>query len=227
MPALMLPEPATDASDRDAAPATPAAVGQVARVHLASRSPRRRELLAQHGITHDAAHPGFEDGVLRPGAATPEQWVASLAYLKAWARSKEAQHADTRFVLGADTACLMDGRLIGTPATPDEAREMIRAFRGREHAVVTGVALIDRRHATRHLLVDRATVRMGGLTDHDVDAYVATGAWQGKAGAYNLAERIAAGWPLEFEGDPSTIMGLPMRALLAAFRRLGVRGNHG
>jgi predicted house-cleaning NTP pyrophosphatase (Maf/HAM1 superfamily) len=66
---------------------------------------------------------------------------------------------------------------------------------------------------------------MGDVSDGVIDAYVASGAWQGKAGGYNLNERLEAGWPLEFFGDPSTIMGLPMRAILAALRRLGLRGS--
>lgn len=204
-------------------------------LHLASRSARRRELLDAAGISHDAEHPGFEDGVLTPGRATPEQWVASLAYLKAWSRGREKlAHEKSsacgaqgwtgpRFVLGADTACVADGRMIGTPTTAYEARAMLCDFRNREHDVVTGVALIDRQTGRRHLFVDRATVRVGMLTDPQIDQYVATNAWHGKAGGYNLRERMDAGWPIEFTGDPSTIMGLPMGVLLRALRALGLR----
>ena len=66
----------------------------------------------------------------------------------------------------------------------------------------------------RRLFAERANVRMGRLGDDEIARYVAGGEWDGKAGAYNLRERIDGGWPLEYDGDPTTIMGLPMRALL-------------
>jgi septum formation protein len=205
-------------------------VGRVRRprVLLASRSPRRRALLDEAGIAHDITHPGFEDGVLVPGNVQPAQWVASLAYLKAWAgaASEAARAGGGVVVLGADTACLMDDRLIGTPSSEAEAREIIRAFANRDHEVLTGVALLDLRGydgllevlpaERRRMLVDRARVRVGEIHEDEVERYLRTGDWQGKAGAYNLSERLAAGWPIQFEGDHTTIMGLPMRALLRA-----------
>lgn len=194
---------------------------------LASRSPRRRLLLEQWGYPHEAEQPGFEDGVLQSPAATagttwkeiaPDQWVVSLAYLKAWAGAKLAS-ARGRIVLGADTTCVVDGAMAGTPTSEAEAREMLKRMVGKEHQVLTGVALIDLRKTdqdpdrSRRMFVDRATVRWGDITDAQIDEYVASGAWQGKAGGYNLAERLAAGWPIEYEGDETTIMGLPMRKL--------------
>ena len=189
------------------------------RVVLASRSPRRRGLLHEAGIQHAAEHPGFDDAALQPGNVRPEQWVSSLAYLKAWAKSQET---DAEVIIGADTACILDGRLIGTPTSAAEAEAMIRAFLSRPHDVVTGVAIIDRRGGgqDRHLFAERATVRMGRLTDAQIASYIASNEWEGKAGAYNLRERIEAGWPIEYDGDPTTIMGLPMRALLKHLRTI-------
>lgn len=181
------------------------------RLVLASRSPRRRELLRGAGIDHDASAPPFEDGVLQPGNATPERWVMSLAYLKAW--SMVAECGPGRVVLGADTACVQDGRLIGTPRDADEAMAIIRGFAGRAHDVVTGAALIETSTGRRRMFADRATVTFGTLDDRQVHEYAASGLWAGKAGAYNLAERLAAGWPIEFVGDAETIMGLPVTRL--------------
>lgn len=196
---------------------------------LASRSPRRRQLLGEHGFEHVAVHPGFEDGVLERGGVTPAQWVQALALLKAHAGAAMPE-ARGRIVIGADTACLQEGMLIGTPRTSDEARAMIKAFRGREHEVLTGVAVLDLRHCAaadrafssppRFIFTDVARVRMGEIDDATIDAYVREGQWQGKAGAYNLSERIAAGWPITFSGDASTIMGLPMQRLSALLSRL-------
>ena len=84
--------------------------------------------------------------------------------------------------------------------------------------MVTGVALLwvtpegDRR---REILVDLARVTVGAIGPERIRAYIRSGQWRGKAGAYNLGERIEAGWPISYVGDPTTVMGLPMRALIA------------
>ncbi len=214
------------------APPTPTARRTRPFVLLASRSPRRRALLTEHDIPHEVIQPGFEDGVLVPGAVSPAQWVASLAYLKAWAGACQPQARDQggRIVLGADTACLMDNRLIGTPVDASEAEGIIRSFVHTEHDVLTGVALLDLRghdgpmeslpENRRHIFTDRARVRFGVVSDAQILAYIDSGQWQGKAGAYNLSERISAGWPIHFEGDHTTIMGLPMNALVRRLERI-------
>lgn len=199
---------------------------------LASRSPRRRALLTEAGFEHIAEHPGFEDGVLTPGQVSPRQWVAALASLKAFAGTTlpAARESGGRVVLAADTACLLDGKLVGTPTTADEAEQMIRSFMGVQHEVLTGVAIVDLRgwngdpasvpHRRRRVLVDTAKVRMGTLSEAELSSYIASGQWQGKAGGYNLSERLAAGWPLVFEGDQTTIMGLPMRRLTGVLEEM-------
>jgi septum formation protein len=191
---------------------------------LASRSPRRRQLLEEFGFgAHDATHPGFEDAVLKPATQNPAAWVASLAYLKAWAKANDPS-ARTRLVIGADTACLMDGQLIGTPTSPAEAEAMVRGFMGREHDVLTGVAVVDCRgdEPVRYIFTDTARVRLGRLSEQQIASYIASGAWQGKAGGYNYREALAAGWPLSHSGDMTTIMGLPMARLAPLLTRLGV-----
>jgi septum formation protein len=200
--------------------------GVGARVHLASRSPRRRELLDGAGIEHVASHPGVDDGQLAPGNVSPESWVMALAYLKAStaARTAKDQSLGGRVVLGADTIVVHHGAMMGQPTDAADVRRMIVAMRDDVHDVVTGVALLDPVTGRRELFVDRAVVRVGHVSDSEIDAYVASAQWRGKAGAYNLSERIAAGWPIEYDGDPGTIMGLPMRKLtgrLAAFVAAG------
>ena len=98
----------------------------------------------RRSIAHVAAAPVFDDSSLAPGdIRSPAHWVTSLAYLKAWSQARS--NPDSPIVLGSDTACVLDGRLIGTPADAIEAEGMIRAFMERRHEVVTGVAIIDRR----------------------------------------------------------------------------------
>lgn len=181
---------------------------------LASRSPRRRAFLLAAGIAHEAEHPGVEDSVLEPGDVSPQQWVMSLAYLKAQAGASQAPGRH-RLVIGADTTCVVDGKLVGTPKDEAEAREIIRNFVGRSHEVLTGVAIVDTKTGSRELFFDTASVVFGNLEESQIDEYVATGGWAGKAGAYNLAERIEAGWPIVTSGDETTVMGLPMAKLQA------------
>lgn len=188
------------------------------KLYLASRSPRRRELLAGAGIEHEPVSTGVDDADLTPGPVKPEQWAAALAYLKARAGAEAARSAGGTHeftVLGADTVCVKDGAMIGQPGDAAEARRILRLLSGGGHEVVTGVALVGVGvgGGGRAIFVDRARVRVGELGESRIDRYVASGQWRGKAGAYNLAERLADGWPIEYEGDPGTIMGLPMRAL--------------
>ncbi len=194
------------------------------RLVLASQSPRRRLLLDECGLTHEAVHPGVDDGTLSAGAVPPGHWVAALAYFKA-AAGADAVDAEARaaregglLVIGADTVCVHGSELLGQPRDEVDAVRMLRQMEDATHDVVTGVALLwvsPKGERRRELLIDRARVRVGPLGMDRIDQYVAGGEWRGKAGAYNLSERIAAGWPIEYDGDPSTIMGLPMRALVA------------
>lgn len=160
-----------------------------------------------------------DDGQLTPPPGTSAvAWTIAMAYLKARA-AIDALPLDARMttdlVLGADTACELDGRIIGKPATAPDAVNTLRAMRGRTQRVVTGVALVcPARPRTRRLLVaDVAQVTFGALDDQAIDAYAATGQWQGKAGGYNLSERLADGWPIVVSGDPSTVVGLPAQRM--------------
>lgn len=205
------------------------------RLLLASRSPRRREMLAQAGVCTIAEHPGFDDSVLEVGGvmAHPEHWVAALAYLKARAGADLARDRGVEWALGADTACVLRPNsgaaiTIGTPRNAHEAREILRAMLPRigepdkRHEVLTGAAIVHAKTGRRVVFVDIAHVRMGAIDDAMLDAYIASGQWAGKAGAYNLADRQAAGWALAVEGDPATVMGLPMRRLVPLLQRLEI-----
>lgn len=192
-------------------------------LRLASRSPRRLSLLREHGFSPVVTPPGFEDPD-RPEApvgADVEAFVTDLAVRKAVSVDTPA----AAVVLAADTVCVSaDGTLIGKPADAHAARAMIAGFVNATHRVVTGVAIArDRRIA--HAFADAATVRFGPLDADTLDAYAATHAWLGKAGGYNLAEALHAGWPVTVNGDPATVMGLPMRRLKPLLEALLATGN--
>ena len=181
---------------------------------LASRSPRRRRLLGDAGVAHRAQPAGIDDGELPHSGADPLHWVAALAYLKA---ADVARREPESPVLAADTLVIKDRRIIGKPDSTDHAREIIASLAAGSHTVATGVALLVPGRP-RLLFTDAAAVEVGPLTPGEIDAYLASGAFEGKAGAYNLEERQAAGWPLRCDGDPATVMGLPMRRLAPHLR---------
>jgi septum formation protein len=188
---------------------------------LASRSPRRLRLLEEAGFSPRPRPADLDDADLRPTSVPPAFWVAGLAYLKA-ARvaltiADELEPGAT--VLGADTVVVKDGRIIGQPKDAQHARETILTLARGSHDVLTGVALLSTGRP-RTLLVDTARVEVGEIPAREIDEYVDSGEWRGKAGAYNLADRQAAGWPVRTTGDPGTVMGLPMRRLGPALRRL-------
>ena len=197
---------------------------------LASRSPRRLRLLGEAGLHPQIVPSDLDDADLRPGRVSPEEWVMALAFFKA-RRAWELARLDHRrgpsgaaIILGADTLCVHGDEILGQPRHESDARRMIHAMRDNVHRTITGVCLLHVPTGRRMLAVDAATVTVGSVPDEIVDAYVAGHEWRGKAGAYNLVERQAAGWPIVCEGDPSTVMGLPMRKLPSWLERFSRGG---
>jgi septum formation protein len=198
----------------------------VRRLLLASRSPRRRELLRTAGFDHGVIDAKIDDGQLSPGDSPALDWVAALSYLKAragWDCLSGDQRRDA-VVLGADTVVEKHGEIIGQPRDEADARRIIALLENGEHRVLTGVTLLCAEGEEtlpgvfvpmprRRTFTDAATVRVGAIGEERLSAYLATGGWRGKAGGYNLSERLADGWPITFTGDPGTIMGLPMERL--------------
>jgi septum formation protein len=188
---------------------------------LASASPRRRHLLEEAGFPFTIRPADLDDGsFVRGQGTTPQAWAMALAWLKARRVASLLDDPAAGVVLAADTICEVDGEVFGQPRHESDARRMLRAMRGRAHRTITGVCLLDRATGARRLFFDEAVVHVGDLDDETIDTYIAGGEWKGKAGAYNLADRIAAGWPITCEGDPTTVMGLPMRRLEPILRRL-------
>lgn len=185
-------------------------------IWLASSSPRRRSLLAEAGIAVRLQPPEIDDATLRPGNVRGEHWAMAMAYLKGRCVADQLARCGTPVtgtILAADTICIHRGKIFGQPRDAADARAMLKAMENDEHVTVTGVSLINLADSSRWLSVDCATVRFGIVGDESIDEYVASGQWRGKAGAYNLSERIEAGWPIQVVGDPTTVMGLPMRRL--------------
>ncbi len=221
---------------------------------LASRSPRRAQLLRDARYTFTQTNPPFDDPpqpTATPGFTTPESprphkagdaiadpanrpitltqspgdLAAQLAEQKAL--SLRNLVPPNSVILAADTICITNNnQLLGQPKDRHDAQQMIRQFIQNNHQVVTGIALLTDALNTPKTLVDQATVTLGTLTDVQLNEYLDTQDWQGKAGGYNLFDRQAAGWPLTVEGDPTTVVGLPMKKLIPALAKLNIHPNH-
>ena len=185
---------------------------------LASASPRRQELLARIGLLPDAVDPADIDETPRKGER-PEPHVARLAAEKAAVVA--ARHPGA-VVLAADTLVAAGLRIL--PKAEDEAtaRDCLALLSGRRHRVLTAVTLVDAAGVARHRL-SRSTVRVARLTDADVEAYIQSGEWNGKAGGYAIQGRFEAHvqW---MEGSFSGIMGLPLADARAMLATAGLNG---
>lgn len=191
---------------------------------LASQSPRRAQLLAEAGFVFEQRSPPFEDPDQPSNDLNgyeAKDYACDLAMQKAQSLvdllATESKAAGA-VILAADTICVDDaGALVGKPRNSDHAKAMIQSFIEAEHRVLTGVAMLHvGEDCEQHMVsfADTATVRFGSVTDEQLDAYLATDDWQGKAGGYNLFDRQAAGWPIKVAGDPTTVVGLPMERLM-------------
>ncbi|MEE2973414.1 MAG: Maf family protein [Planctomycetota bacterium] len=179
------------------------------RIVLASQSPRRVALLSAAGWNVVPRAPTIDDGRLSVDLGDPERTVLSLAWFKA---AQLGVPLDAFVSVAADTVCFAHGRILGKPRDRAEAKDMLRRLQAGDHRTLSGVCLMTN-DGRRRFMVDTATVRLGRLEEGEVEAYLDGGAWRDKAGGYNLADRQAAGWPIECVGDPGTVMGLPMERL--------------
>jgi septum formation protein len=181
---------------------------------LASGSPRRRELLQEAGYSFTVVPPAedVECGVCSDFG--PAGLVADLAYRKAAAVRKmlEAKRFDTpTVVLAADTVAECDGFALGKPRDELDARAMLTKLSDREHRVLTGVCLWGMDDGTPLIRVAVTKLRMDRLSDEQLDEYIASGQWEGKAGSFGYQDRL--GWVHVVEGSESNVVGLPMELL--------------
>ncbi|NPA92939.1 MAG: septum formation protein Maf [Chloroflexi bacterium] len=194
---------------------------------LASQSPRRRELIKLLGLPVQAAAANVDETPL-PNEA-PADYVRRLAATKAQAlthvlsggRSEAPDEmGKLRWIVAADTAVVDRGEILGKPADEAEAEAMLRRLRGREHAVLTGVAVLDTLTGRMETTVERTAVFMRAFTDDEIAAYVASGDPLDKAGAYAIQNRAFA--PVErIEGCYANVVGLPLCTLACMLRTLG------
>ncbi|NDD64361.1 MAG: septum formation inhibitor Maf [Acidobacteria bacterium] len=185
----------------------------MAKMILASGSPRRAELLQTAGIEF-TVRIGDVDEALLPGE-TPYEYVSRLATSKATAVAREM--GPGVLVLGADTTVVIDDEIAGKPLDEADARRMLHRLSGQWHEVLTGVTLIH----GHHLLVEVETTRVkfALLTAEEIDWYVASGEPMDKAGAYGI-QGLASRFVERIEGSYSNVVGLPVSRVYEMLRQI-------
>ena len=188
------------------------------RIYLASRSPRRQELLRQIGVTFEVIPIDVDEAAL--SGESPHLYVERLARAKADAGWQRVEHErlPRAPALGADTTVALEDRILGKPSGPAEAAEMLIALSGCTHEVLTAVAI--RFEARLESAVSVSKVRFKRLSEAEISHYVASGDCNDKAGAYGI-QGEAARFVAELRGSFSGVVGLPLyetSELLARFQ---------
>jgi septum formation protein len=183
---------------------------------LASNSPRRRELLAQIGLVFTVSPADVDESVL-PGEA-PEPYAVRLALDKA---RSAAMRAGKGIVIAADTIVVAGGAILGKPTDAEDARRMLKALSGRQHEVVTGLAVMDAATRRSSARTSVTKVWFRDLSEREINAYVATGEPLDKAGAYGIQERGAL-MVERIEGCYSNVVGLPLSLLGEILREFDI-----
>jgi len=183
------------------------------RVVLASQSPRRRELLALIGIAHDVRPANIDESYLT--GESPREHCERLAREKARVIATPGS-----VTIGSDTIVVVDGDVLGKPKDVDDATRMLRRLSGRQHVVMTAVA-VDRDGRVLSA-VETVTVTFRQLGDDEIAKYIATGEPMDKAGAYGI-QGYGATIVERVEGDYFAVMGLPLNRLVRLLEQLDLR----
>ena len=175
------------------------------RLILASASPRRQSLLREAGYEFIVEPANIDESNIPPGML-PSKAALHLAVEKAHA---VANRYPDDVVLGADTVVAFGDMILGKPESPEAAREMLKLLSGTTHLVITGVAVVHKAIGYDAHAREMSAVRMKMLTPRQIDDYVATSEWRGKAGGYGIQDDDP--FVTRLAGSKSNIVGLPMR----------------
>ncbi len=175
-------------------------------IYLASRSPRRRELLQQIAVDFAVIAADVDESVL-PEEAAPD-YVTRIAIAKAQTGMEKLAGNDSTPVLAADTAVILDKYIFGKPVNDADARRMLKMLSGQTHQVMTAVALANSRQTGCELSVSDVT--FARLSDAEIDWYLQSGEGRDKAGSYAV-QGLGALFIEQIRGSYSGIMGLPIR----------------
>ena len=176
---------------------------------LASKSPRRKELLENIGIDAEIMPADIDEDLL--AGLPPEKMVTQLAMLKA--TNVARSFGRNTYVIGADTCVCVDGEIFGKPENDTEAGLMLKKLSGRSHEVYTGYCVVKCQDGTSVAKCEKTTVTFRNLSDEEINAYILTREPMDKAGAYGIQQR-GSKFVEKIEGDYFNVVGLPVCALV-------------
>ncbi|QGJ72237.1 Nucleoside triphosphate pyrophosphatase [Planctomycetales bacterium 10988] len=186
------------------------------RLILASQSPRRRGMLEEAGYSFEVqpASDAAESG--QCSGETPAEMVARYAFRKAEEVAKKIE--EEAIVLGCDTVAEWQGTVFGKPAHEDHAREILKQLRGKQHLVHTGICLWLCPENQPLVKLETTVLEMKNLSDEEIEEYLESGLWEGKAGAFGYQDRT--GWLSIVQGSESNVVGLPLERLQQMLKQL-------
>jgi septum formation protein len=182
---------------------------------LASGSPRRLALLQQIGLDPDALIPADLDETPKKGEL-PRTLATRLAAEKAAIAARIAAsrpELENAYTLAADTVVCLGRRILPKCELTEEAGQCLRLLSGRAHRVYTGLTLVTPKGSVRHRLVE-TRVRFKRLSSSEIEAYLGTGEWRGKAGGYAI-QGLAGAFPVKIIGSYSSVVGLPLHETMS------------
>ncbi|OGW64863.1 MAG: septum formation protein Maf [Nitrospirae bacterium RIFCSPLOWO2_02_FULL_62_14] len=183
---------------------------------LASTSPRRKELLALLQVPFEVVDPKFHEWIHAEVPPEAQAWTFALGKAQSC-----AQPYDDGLVLGSDTLIAVGELILGKAADRAQADAMLRRLRGRDHRIYTAVALYDPARKLQDVAVETVQVWMKPFSDADLNAYLESGEWEGKAGAYSIQGR-GGDFIERIEGDYTAAVGLPLRLTASLLKKHGL-----
>ena len=184
-------------------------------VILASGSPWRRRLLKKHGVVFKVVVSNFKE---RKTHETPRMVAIHNACGKAESVLKKHPHAT---VIGIDTVGVLRGKVFGKPKNRAHARRMLLSISGTVHRVISGMCVLDGQSGVRIVTAVTTKVHFKKLDEQELERYLDSGQWKGKAGAYAIQGR-AKGFVKKIDGDLSNVVGIPIPQLLSILKKLHI-----
>jgi septum formation protein len=185
---------------------------------LASGSPRRQEYFKMLGLPFSILPALIDESQLTH--TNPVKLTAALAVKKVEKVIEVMNNRMPKWIFGADTVIAANGAILGKPANRQEAALMLRQLSGKQHKVVTSIALYNGKEKKTDCRSAVCTVNFAPLKEEEIEWYLETNEWQGAAGAYRI-QGLAGCFITEIKGSPSTVAGLPLREFYAMLKDNG------
>lgn len=187
------------------------------KIILASKSPRRKQLLESIGMEFEIIPSNFEEDIV--GKKFSKSFIESLAYEKAKDVSSQVKEG---LIIGADTVVILGNKILGKPKDKEEAIKMLQTLSGKTHKVITGVAIIDK-YENKTLInstITKVTFRKIAL--REIEAYVETGEPMDKAGSYGIQNAIGTLFVEKVDGCYNNVVGLPLNLLAKMLKSFSI-----